>query len=278
MNTGARRSLKSRNIGAYLGLGSLSLFAVFPVLYVLLLSLQTAHESSSIPPTLVPASPQVNNFAEVASRIDLGKYFFNSLLYATSTTLLLVLISTMAAYALTKLKIPGYQLITSLFVASILFPPEVRAIPLYTMIAAWGWVDSWAGLALPLVATGFGLFFMRQYLLTIPDAVLEAARMDGASEWQVFFRMVVPMSLPGMATLTLFNFLFRWNDYLWPLVVTRSEWTTLPIGVLIFKTSENFVPWNLIAAAAVVTLAPVLVLFIALRKQIMDGVALQAGK
>ena len=131
-----RKSLKSRNIGTYLGLGLLSLFAVFPVIYVLLLSLQTSSESSSIPPTLIPATPQFGNFSTVAERIDLGKYFFNSLIYATSTTLLLVLISTMAAYALTKLKIPGYQLITSLFVASILFPPEVRAIPLYTMIAA----------------------------------------------------------------------------------------------------------------------------------------------
>ena len=154
----------------------------------------------------------------------------------------------------------------------------MRAIPLYTMIASWNWVDTWAGLVLPLVATGFGLFFMRQFMLTIPDSVLEAARMDGAGEIQVFLRMVMPMSVPGMATLTLFNFVFRWNDYMWPLVVTRSQWTTLPLGVLVFKTSENLVPWNLVAAAAVITLTPVLVLFVALRRQIMDGVALQAGK
>ena len=275
VTTGA---LNRPGFGTYLGLGILALFAIFPVLYVLLLSLQTAREASSLPPTLLPASPQISNFGAIAERIPLVKLFFNSLVYSSSTTLLLVIISTMAAYALVKLKIPGHQLLTSLFVASILFPPEVRAIPLYTMIASWNWVDTWAGLVLPLVATGFGLFFMRQFMLTIPDSVLEAARMDGAGEIQVFLRMVMPMSVPGMATLTLFNFVFRWNDYMWPLVVTRSQWTTLPLGVLVFKTSENLVPWNLVAAAAVITLTPVLVLFVALRRQIMDGVALQAGK
>jgi ABC-type glycerol-3-phosphate transport system permease component len=272
-----RRGRPSRAM-AYLILGAVSLLVVFPLLYVVLLSLQTAREASAIPPTIVPAAANVRNYATILDRLPIARLFSNSMVYSVTTTLMVLVTSLLAAYATSKIRLPGRNLIVGLFVGSILVPPAVRTIPLYTMIAEWGWVDTWAGLSLPLMATGFGLFFMRQYLLTIPDEVIEAARIDGAGELQIIWSVITPLAVPGLAVLALYNFLFRWNDYLWPLVVTRDGWKTLPVAITAFKTSEQLVTWNLIAAASVVTLIPVLVLFFALRAKIMDGMALQAGK
>lgn len=267
-----------RPLGAYLGLTLVALFSVLPVLYILSLSLQTLGEASAIPPTLVPGAPQWANYVSILDRLPLLRFFLNSTLYAVSTTLLLILTATPAAYAITKLNIPGSALLTAFFVGSILVPPDIRVIPLYTMVANWGWVDTWAGLSLPVMTTGFGLFFMRQYLLTLPDEVIEAARMDGCTEWGVLLRIIFPLAVPGMFTLALFNFIFRWNDYLWPLVVTREAWRTLPVGLAVFKSSEQLITWNLIAAGAMITLLPLLILFLALRERILKGIALQAGK
>jgi multiple sugar transport system permease protein len=269
---------QSQRVTAYIGLTVFFLIAVFPVLYVLLLSLQTKHEASAIPPTIFPKAPQWSNFAQVAERIPIAAYFANSLIFATTTTLMVIVTAVMAAYATTKLNIPGRKFIVALFMGGILIPPAVRTIPLYTLIARLGWVDTWAGLSLPLMATGFALFFMHQYMLTIPDNIVEAARIDGCSEPQILARIIVPLAMPGILTLSLYNFLFRWNGYLWPLVVTRKNWTTLPVGIAVFKTSEQLITWNLIAAAAVVTLIPVLALFLALGGHIIKGLALQASK
>ncbi|MCA1788469.1 MAG: carbohydrate ABC transporter permease [Thioalkalivibrio sp.] len=259
-------------------LASTALLIVLPLVYAFLLAFQTAREASSIPPTLIPGQVNLDNFQSVFDRLPIMKFLRNSVVYSVTTTIMVLVTSTLAAYATTKIRIPGRNVIVGLFVGSILVPPAVRTIPLYTMVAQWGWVDTWAGLALPLMVTGFGLFFMRQFLLTIPDEVIEAARIDGASELQIVARVVTPLALPGLAVLALYNFMFRWNDYLWPLVMTRDKWTTLPVGIAVFKSSEQLVTWNLIAAAAVVTLLPVLALFFALRSRIMDGIALQAGK
>lgn len=265
-------------IAAHAGLALLSLVVLFPLVYVVLLSFQTIQEASSIPPTLIPAAFDFENYARVFERLDVIGLFTNSTIYTVSTTAMVLVTSTLAAYATTKIRMPGRRLVLALFVGSILVPPAVRTIPLYTMIAGWGWVDTWAGLALPLTATGFGLFFMNQFMLTIPDEVVEAARIDGAGELTIVARVIVPLALPGIAVLGLYNFMFRWNDYLWPLVVTRQEWQTLPVGVTLFKSSQQLITWNLIAAAAVVTLLPVMALFFALRERIMDGIAIQAGK
>lgn len=271
-----RRSIG--RVAAHAGLVALSLAVLFPLVYVVLLSFQTIQEASSIPPTLIPAVFDLENYERVFERLDVVGLFANSTIYTVSTTLMVLVTSTLAAYAVTKIRVPGRRWVLALFVGSILVPPAVRTIPLYTMIAGWGWVDTWAGLALPLTATGFGLFFMNQFMLTIPDEVVEAARIDGAGEFTIVARVIVPLALPGIAVLGLYNFMFRWNDYLWPLVVTRQEWQTLPVGVALFKSSQQLITWNLIAAAAVVTLLPVMALFFALRERIMDGIAIQAGK
>lgn len=268
----------SHHIIAFIGLIVITLLSLFPVVYVVLLSLQTTKEAASIPPTIIPDVMQWVNFAKVADRIPVFSYFFNSFTYALTTTIMVLVTSVSAAYATTKLNIPGRKLIIALFMGGILIPPAVRTIPLYTMVARLGLVDTWAGLSLPLMATGFALFFMHQYMLTIPDDIVEAARIDGCNEPGILVRIITPLAMPAIITLMLYNFLFRWNGYLWPLIVTRKEWTTLPVGVSVFKTSEQLISWNLIAAAAVITLLPVLILFLTLGGRIIKGLALQASK
>lgn len=272
------RTNPMRRARAYLWLSAISMIALFPVVYVFLLALQTNAEAASIPPTIVPAAPQFSNFAVVAERIPLGRYFANSLIFAVTTTIAVLGTSLFAAYATTKLKMPGRELIVSFFVGGILIPPAIRAIPLYTLIARMNLVDTWAGLSLPMMATGFGLFFMHQYLKSVPASVVEAARIDGCSETRIVLQIIAPIAMPALVTLLVYNFLFRWNGYLWPLVVTRREWITLPVGISVFKTSEQLITWNLIAAAAVVTLIPVIALFAAVGGRIVKGIAMQASK
>lgn len=272
------RTSTSKKVRAYGWLTVFALISLFPVIYVFLLALQTNAEAASLPPTIVPATPQFSNFGVVAERIPLGRYFLNSLVFAASTTVAVLLTSLFAAYATTKLRMPGREFIISIFVGGILIPPAIRAIPLYTMIARMGLVDTWAGLSLPMMATGFGLFFMHQYLKSVPASVVEAARIDGCGETRIVLRIIAPISAPALVTLLVYNFLFRWNGYLWPLVVTRRAWTTLPVGISVFKTSEQLITWNLVAAAAVVTLIPVIVLFATVGGRIVKGIAMQASK
>jgi multiple sugar transport system permease protein len=129
-----------------------------------------------------------------------------------------------------------------------------------------------------MMATGFGLFFMHQYMKSVPASVVEAARIDGCSETRIVMQIIAPLAMPALVTLFIYNFLFRWNGYLWPLVVTRREWTTLPVGISVFKTSEQLITWNLVAAAAVVTLIPVIALFVSVGGRIVKGIAMQASK
>lgn len=268
----------SKRIVAYIGLIIFSLFAVIPVVYVFLLSLQTDAEAASLPPTIIPEVPRIENFSIVTERIPIGRYTLNSLIFAVGTTIVVIITSLFAGYASTKLQMPGRRFLVSIFLGSVLIPPATRMIPLYTLIARLDLVDTWAGLSLPYMATGFGLFFMYQFMKSIPHSVVEAARIDGCSENRIVMQIVAPLAVPGLVTLLIYNFLFRWNEYLWPLLVTRKAWRTLPVGVSIFKTSEQLVTWNLIAAAAVVTLIPVLTLFLALGGRIIKGISIQASK
>lgn len=256
----------------------LALASLFPLAYILSLSLQTEQEAIRFPPAFIPESFYLGNFTAVLDLIPIGRLFANSFIFSLSSTILVIITSLTGAYAVVKIQPPGHRFFSILFLSIVLIPPAVRTIPLYTMLSSMKLTDTWAGLTLPVAATGFGLFFIQQYLLTIPDSMLEAARIEGAGEIRILASIVTPMAAPAVSTLFLFNFLFRWNEYLWPLVMTRKKWTTLPVGVSVFKTSENLVPWNLIAAVSVITLIPVLLIYLIFRRRIVEGLAIQASK
>ena len=215
------------------------------------------------------------NYLRVLGKFPLLAQLMNTVIYSSSTTVLVVFTATLAAYSLAKLNLPGRTLLVVFFISSLLLPPDMRAVPMYTLIAQWGWADTWKGMIFPLSCTGFAIFFMYQYMITVPQDLLDAARIDGASEGAILARIVMPLSKTAIGTIGLYNFLFRWRDYVWPLVVTRGKVTTLAVGIGSLQTSEYLILWNLIGAGTMYLFIPSLILFLVLRRYIMRAVAIE---
>ena len=251
-----------------------SVIMAFPFLYLLKLSLQPDPDVMQLPMRFLPSGLHLQNYVEVTRRIAILQYFWNTVLYAVSTTILTVATAACASYALAKLRLPGARVLVIIFVGSMLLPPEMRAIPMFTLMAHWGWVDSWKGMILPLATTGFAIFFLYQYMITIPDELMDAARIDGASEWRLLRSIIIPISSSAIGTIGLYNFLFRWRDYIWPLVMTKGSVTTMSVGIAALKTGQGVTQWNLISAATMFLFLPSLVLFLGLRTYILRAVAM----
>lgn len=269
--------MKVKRVASYLVLGMFTIAMGFALFYLVSLSLQSDVEASSIPPTLVSGALRFQNYLEALNRAPLLFYLRNSFIYTVTTTLAVLFTAPLAGYALTKLKFPGRNLCTTLLLLMIFLPPTVRIVPLYTLVTKLGWAGTWQGLIFPLTMTGFSVFFMRQYLVQIPNTPIEAARIDGASELRIFLQIVLPLCKPALGTIALLNFVFRWNDFLWPLVVTHEEQMPLSVGVALFQTSEEMASWNVVAAAAMFLFLPSFILFLFLHKYIVRGIALGYG-
>ncbi len=251
-----------------------ALIMAFPFLYLVKLSLQPSADVMRLPILFIPSSLQIENLWKVNDLIPVLDYFTNTILYAVVTTILTITTGTIAAYALAKLDLPGGRLIMMCFIASVLLPPEIRAIPMYTLVSGFGWINSWKGMIIPMASTGFSIFFLYQYLITIPSEILESARIDGAGEFRIMVSIAVPMSLTAVTSMALYNFLFRWRGFIWPLIMTRGRVTTLSVGLSQLKTGEQLTQWNMIAAATMYTFIPALLLFLFLRKYIFKAVSM----
>lgn len=201
------------------------------------------------------------------------RYFANSIFVTTIATLITLVTNAMAAFALSKYRFRGRDAIVLIIVATLLIPPTVILVPLFVTVAFFGLFNSLWGVIIPAVATPTGVFLLRQYMLTIPDELLEAARMDGASEWKIFWRIILPLSLPALAVLAILSIIWRWNDFMWPLIVlTQSEVFTLQLGLSTFKGELNDNTHYLLAMT-VLTLLPVTLIFAFLQKYITTGIA-----
>jgi alpha-1,4-digalacturonate transport system permease protein len=201
------------------------------------------------------------------------RYFWNSTFVTVIATLITLLINAMAGFALSKYKFKGREAIVLVIVATLLIPPTVILVPLFITVQKLGLFNSLWGVIIPAVATPTGVFLLRQYMLTIPDELLEAARMDGASEWKIFWRIMLPLSLPALAVLAILSVIWRWNDFMWPLIVlTQSEVFTLQLGLSTFKGELND-NMHYLLAMTVLTLLPVTLVFVFLQKHITTGIA-----
>jgi alpha-1,4-digalacturonate transport system permease protein len=201
------------------------------------------------------------------------RYFWNSTFVTVVATLITLLINAMAGFALSKYKFRGRDAIVLVIVATLLIPPTVILVPLFITVQKLGMFNSLWGVIIPAVATPTGVFLLRQYMLTIPDELLEAARMDGASEWKIFWRIMLPLSLPALAVLAILSVIWRWNDFMWPLIVlTQSEVFTLQLGLSTFKGELND-NMHYLLAMTVLTLLPVTLVFVFLQKHITTGIA-----
>ncbi len=201
------------------------------------------------------------------------RYFWNSTFVTVVATLMTLVVNAMAAFALSKYKFKGRDAMVLIIVATLLIPPTVILVPLFMTVSSLGMLNSLWGVIIPAVATPTGVFLLRQYMLTIPDELLEAARMDGASEWKIFWRIMLPLSMPALSVLAILSVMWRWNDFMWPLIVlTQSEVFTLQLGLSTFKGELND-NMHYLLAMTVLTLMPVTLVFVVLQKHITTGIA-----
>jgi sn-glycerol 3-phosphate transport system permease protein len=263
---------------AYLILTVAAAAVLYPVFFAFTAALMTSSESMTYPPKFIPSSFYLENFFQVGSLIPVGRFILNSFLVATAIMVGQLLTASLAAYAFAYLRFYGKALLFSLFMSTMMIPYEVTVIPNYLNIKSWGWLDSYEALIVPFLATAFGTFLLRQWFLQLPKELFEAAKIDGCGHIRSFFRLVLPLSKPALATLGVYSFLNHWNMYLWPLLVTNTpEKRTVQIGISMLQF-EEMTSWNLVLAGVVLVLLPSLLLLLFGLKQLVGGMTAGALK
>jgi len=269
---------KVKNILWYVILLSFSLIFVLPIIWIFISSLKTSNEIFSWPPTILPNEVTFSNYITAFSKGNFVTYFKNSIFVAVTATALTLLINSMAGYALAKFDFKGNKVIFFLFIATLMIPLQVIMVPIFIVLRNLGLYNSLWGIIIPPAATPTGVFLVRQYMTTIPDEVLESARIDGASEWRIFSMIILPLSKPVLTALTIFSFMWRWNDFLWPFVVLSTE-SKYTIQVAIANFVGQFsVDWNSLLAMNIVAMIPVLLVFLFFQRYFVKGIAMSGMK
>ena len=264
------------SVNALLVMGGIA--AVFPLLWMLAVSFMVPGEASHFPPPLLPQHATLANYRTLFANAGIGRYFVNSLLLALGATLLSLLFNVGAGYAFAKLHFRGREKLFRMLLGALVIPGQVAMLPLFLMLKQIGLVNTYAGVLIPSAASIFGIFLVRQYALTIPDALLEAARMDGAGELRIFRLIVLPLLGPILVTLAVFSFLGCWNDFMWPLIVlTDKELYTLPVAIASLL-NEHVQDNELIMAGSVLTIVPVLLIFLGLQRYYLQGLTMGSVK
>jgi multiple sugar transport system permease protein len=251
---------------------------IFPLAWMLSVSFMTPGEASHFPPPLLPSAPTLANYRELFAQAGIGRYFANSVMLAVAATLLSLMFNVGAGYAFAKLRFRGRERIFKLLLGALVIPGQVAMLPLFLILKQMGLVNTYIGVLVPAAASIFGIFLVRQYALTIPDALLEAARLDGASEFRIFRSIVLPLLSPILVTLSIFSFLGSWNDFMWPLIVlTDKDLYTLPVA-LASLSREHVQDNEMMMAGSVLTIVPVLLLFLGLQRYYIQGLLMGSVK
>jgi multiple sugar transport system permease protein len=247
---------------------------VGPFLWMLLSSFKPEAEIRANPPTWLPNDPTLANYGNLFERLDFPTFFFNSASVAVLTTVGNLLFCSAAGYALAKLPFPGKRLLFGIVLGTLMVPGIVTMVPLFVLSSNLGLVNTLTGLILPYLAQAFGVFLMRQFIQSIPNDLLEAARIDGASELRIYWQIVLPLCRPALATLGILTFLASWNNFLWPLVAaTTEDKYTLPVALALYAIGQNRTEYDLLLAGAVVIVLPVLIVFVLLQRHFVRGIA-----
>ncbi len=255
------------------------LLLVGPFIWMILGSFKTTGELRQVPPTWLPEHWTTANYEQLFSRQNFARFFLNSTVVAFFVTAGNVIFCSMLGYALAKLSFPGKRILFAVVLITLMVPGVVTFMPLFVLVANLNLVNTHAGLILPFLAGAFGVFLMRQFISGIPDELLDAARVDGAGEHYIFWRIVMPLCGPALATLTILTFLASWNSFLWPLVVATSEdMFTLPVAVAFLATGQTETNVALLMAGSVIVILPVIIVFILLQRHFTQGIAMTGFK
>jgi len=271
-STSGRRTPETATILRTALLIGMTFVVLAPVIWFTLSSFKGLAELGGRP-HLLPQSFSLANYSEALKMYNYKQYFFNSVFVTTVATVLTLIINSMAAYAFAKYNFRGRDGLFVLTLAMIMIPLQVILIPIYLVVAQLGMVNTYWGLIIPAAATPTGVFVIRQYMLTIPDELIESARIDGAGEFRIYARIVLPLARPALAVVAIFSILWRWNDFIWPLLVAQDEkFYTLPVA-LAQLNGRLAVPTNIIIAMSVMSIIPVLFMFVFMQRQIVQGIS-----
>lgn len=283
---------KKLNVSTYLiiliGMG----VTLFPFIWLISTSITPANEIFAWPPKLIPSKVMLSNYVEAINRIDFLRYLKNSLIVATSTTIIGLIFNTLAGYSLAKLSFPGRNIIFGIILATLMIPPQVTVIPLFKMFRGFplvggndifgvggsGLLNTYFALILPGMASTFGVYMMREFFRMLPDELMDAARIDGATEFGILTKIYLPLAKPALVAVGIFTFTYAWNDFFWPLIMTSTpDMYTLQLG-LSFLKSQYFTEWHLMMALTVLVILPVLIIYAIFQKNFIQGMAMSGIK
>ncbi|SFI20218.1 MULTISPECIES: carbohydrate ABC transporter permease [Microbacterium] len=274
----SRRPAWSR-AATYIALTIGLIVTLMPFIWMLLGSFKTQGELLQRPITWWPEQATLDNYSRWLTQLDYGQFFFNSVFVALVVVLGNIAFCSMVAYALAKMQFPGKKVLFLLVLLTLMVPGVVTLVPMFVLVANMGLVDTYPALILPFLAGPLGVFLMRQFIMGVPDALLEAARIDGAGEFRIFLRIVMPQCGPAIATLAILTFLGSWNNFLWPLVVAQTEkMYTLPVALSLYSVGSNGTFYGLLMAGSVLVVTPILILFLFLQRYFVQGIAMTGLK
>ena len=272
-DAGLRSLLRWRTALLTLAVVLLSVAMLLPLVWMLLTSLKPETEIVQFPPRLLPHSLTFEHYRDVWHRIPFARLYLNTIVFAGGVTVLSLLFDSMTAYALARLNFRGRNVVFVGILVMLMLPFQVTLVPLYDLLANLGWTDTLHGLIVPRATNAFGIFFLRQFFLSLPRDLEEAARVDGAGEFRIYRQIVLPLAGPALLTLALFHFMYNWNDLLWPLLINQdASHSTLPSGLAQFM-GQHVVEYGLLMAASVMALLPVIVFFVLIQRHFVEGVA-----
>ncbi|WP_330275410.1 carbohydrate ABC transporter permease [Lentzea sp. NBC_00516] len=247
---------------------------IAPFVWMVLGSFKGEGEILANPPTWLPESASLDNYTQLFSRLRFGTYFLNSAIVAVLVTAGNLLFCSMVGYALAKLEFRGKRALFAVVLATLMIPGVVTFVPLYVLVVNAGLANSLPALILPFLVSPFGVFLMRQFMTGLPTELIDAGRVDGASEVRIFARIILPLCGPALATLGILTFLGSWNNFLWPLVVAQQESEyTLPVALALYSTGQNSIQYGLLLAGATIVVVPVLLVFLVFQRRFIEGIA-----
>jgi multiple sugar transport system permease protein len=278
--TTRRKAAGAVTAGTLVSQGGMALVALaflFPFFWMLTNAIRPNGEVLSVPPRLLPSDWQWGNFLDAWVYLPFGRFFLNSALVAGAVTVIVLTVSSLAAYAFARLRFVGRDTLFLTYLSTLMIPQAVLVIPLFLLISKLDWVNTFQALILPVAFSSFGTFMLRQFFKTIPRELEEAALCDGASRLRILVSIILPMSLPVLGLLALFTFTAQWNSFLWPLIIVNgTEHATIPLGLTMFQTQQG-TQWNYLMAGAAISMIPGLCLTILLQRYIFSGIAMNSG-
>ncbi len=255
-----------------------ALFCLLPLIWMVSASLMRPGESSVFPPKFFPNKITFMQYQNLFSRLNIAKYFLNSIIVSVGITAISLFFNSMAGFAFAKYRFAGKKNLFKLLLSFMIIPAQVTMLPLFLMLKYMGLINTYMAVIIPGMASVFGIFLIRQYLLAIPDSLIEAAKIDGASDLQIYFSLILPLAKPILITLAIFSFMGAWNDFLWPLIsMTSDSMYTLPVALANLMGEHNQ-DTELMMAGSVVTIIPIVIVFLALQKHYIKGIMLGSVK